>query len=509
MTTADDSGRASAEESVAIGDRDRRAPIGRNIGALLTSQAVTWTLATVLSVVQPRLLGPTAQGDLRLAFSLWTIASVVTGLGTALYLTLEVARNQSAGLSLVGPVLIVRSIAFAAASIVLAAYVTATGSASDTQFALIMVIYGVSMFLLSMSDAIYAVFVGMEQMKVLARANIIARVVGTVATIAVLLAGGNAVSVVAVGAAANLLALVILVRALGRLTVVRFGGWRSKARVILRSSLGFLAAGVVLTVYQQIDTVVMSLLVDREALGWYGAADTLFGSMLFLPTIVMGAVFPVLGRLHRDAPHEIPALVKRTTSLLLLAVVPIGLGVSVVAFPLAPLLFGEEFSETGAVLFVLGPVLVLTAGNVVFGTVSLATGRQRFWTSWMVLAILLTIPADLILVPWTDRTYSNGAIGGALAYVVTESLLVVVGLTFVAPFLVDRRFVWRVTRVLMAGVAMFAVAWPLRSRMLLVPVVAGAAVYVFAIVCLRVLDESERDYLRRLRVKLSRPLGLE
>jgi len=493
-------------------DLNPRTSISRNISALLTSQLVTWSLATVLAIVQPRLLGPSAQGELRLAFSLWTIASVLTGLGTSLFVTLEVARNRSSGLMLLGPVLVVRAIAFIGTSLVFAAYLAATQS--DAQFALIMVLYGVMIFFASMSDALSAAFVGMERMTVLAKANIIARVMGTIVAVAVLLAGGTAVSVVAVGAASNLLALAILVRALRGVTTVQFRGWRSSSRMILRASFGFLVAGAVLTLYQQVDTVVMSLLVDRDALGWYGTADTLFGSLLFLPTIVMGTVFPVLGRLHQDDPAAIPPLVKRTTSGLLLTTVPVGLGMAVVAFPLAPLLYGDEFTETGAVLFVLGPVMILTAGNVLFGSVALATGRQRFWTTFMMVAIVITIPVDLVLVPWSDRTYENGAIGGALAYLVTESLLVVVGLTSVAPYLFDRTFVWRAARILMAGALMFAASWPLRERALPIPILAGAAVYVAAIVALRVLDENERSYIRsaragiarRLRPRLSRPM---
>jgi O-antigen/teichoic acid export membrane protein len=475
-------------------DEVERASIGRNITALLSSQVVTWSLATILSIVQPRLLGPFAQGQLRLAFSLWTIASVLIGLGTSLFLTLEVARHRRSGLDLLGPVLVIRSLAFIATSAVLAAFVAVTES--DAQFALIMVLFGAMIFLASMSDAISAAFIGLERMSVLAKANIIARIVGTIVAVAVLLAGGTAVTVVAVGAAANLLALAILARALRGITTVSFRGWRSKSRMILRASVGFLVAGAVLTVYQQVDTVIMSLLVDRDALGWYGTADTLFGSLLFLPTIVMGSVFPVLGRLHQDDPAAIPPLVKRTTSSLLLATVPIGLGTAVVAFPLTPLLYGEDFRETGAVLFVLGPVLILTAGNVLFGTVALATGRQGFWTMFMVAAIVLTIPVDLLLVPWADRTYSNGAIGGAVAYLITESLLVVVGLTKVAPYLFDRTFVWRVARIGLAGALMFAASWPLRDRMLLVPIVVGVVVYVAAILALRVLDENDRRYVR-------------
>jgi hypothetical protein len=43
---------------------------------------------------------------------------------------------------------------------------------------------------------------------------------------------------------------------------------------------------------------------------------------------------------------------------------------------------------------------------------------------------------------------------------------------------------------------MFAASWPLRDRMLLVPIVVGVVVYVAAILALRVLDENDRRYVR-------------
>jgi O-antigen/teichoic acid export membrane protein len=462
----------------------------------------TWVLATMLAVVQPRLLGPSAQGELRLAFSLWTIAQVIIGLGTALFLTLEIAHDRVRGLGSVGPVLVLRTIAFVVSSAVLAAYLVIVDA--DGGFVAIMAVFGLSTFFVAMTDAFIAVFVGLERMSVLAKATIIAKVVGTVAAIAVLLAGGQALAVVIVLAAANLLGMLILVASFRAVASIRLRGWRADARRILVASSAFLLAGVVLTTYQQLDTVIMSLLVDNDALGWYSTADTLFGSLLFLPTIVMGSIFPVIGRLFRDDPAAIEPLVRRASSLLVMVGVPIGLGTMVVAIPLAPLLYGNAFRETGQVLTVLGTVVVFTFGTIVFGMVALATGRQRFWNTIMVLAIAITIPLDLIFVPWADRTYGNGAIGGAMAYVVTEALMFALGLWKVAPYLVERAFIWWLARVLIAGGLMFMVSWPLRDEPLIIPIAVGAVVYVAAIVVLRV---PEKDDLLRLRSMISRSRG--
>ena len=163
-----------------------------------------------------------------------------------------------------------------------------------------------------------------------------------------------------------------------------------------------------------------------------------------------------------------------------------------VAIPLAPsLLYGQAFRPTGQVLTVLGAVIVLTFGTVVFGMVALATGRQRFWNTIMIVAIVITIPLDLVFVPWADRRYENGAIGGAMAYVVTEGLLFALGLWKIAPYLVERMFIWRFVRVLLAGGFMFALSWPLRDQPLVLPVVVGAVSYVLALVVLKVPEKED------------------
>lgn len=481
----------------------RRASIGRNVAALLTSQAITWSLALLLAIVQPRVLGPSVQGDLRLAVSLWAIAGIVIGLGTSMHLTLSVARDAACGLALLSPVIVLRCIAFATSLVVLAAYVAATDPGPE--FAQIMAITGVGALFGTVSDAVAACFVGLERMSILAKVSIITRFVGTVAAVVVLLGGGGAVAVVSIGAAANAAALAMLARAMRRITTTRIRGWRTHSRSILRASAGFLVAGVVLVVYQQVDTVIMSLLVDREALGWYGTADTLFGSLLFLPTIVMGAVFPVLGRLHTDDPSAVPPLVKRTASTLMLAAVPIGLGTAAVAVPLAPLLYGDDFEQTGPVLRVLGPVLILTSANVLLGGTALATGRQRRWNTFMIMAILLTVPLDLILVPWTDRAFSNAAVGGAVAYLVTESMLVVLGTVTIAPYLVDATLGWRLLRILLAGIAMYGVTVLLDGRPLALVVLAGAMTYAGLVVLFRIPDDNDRRLARTALARLRVP----
>jgi O-antigen/teichoic acid export membrane protein len=292
--------------------------------------------------------------------------------------------------------------------------------------------------------------------------------------------------------------MLMLARAYHAVARLRIRGWSDKSRQILVASSGFLLAGVILTAYQQVDTVVMSELVERDALGWYATADALFGTLLFVATIVMGAVFPVIGRLHAERPQSIPPLVRRSSSLLVMAGVPVGVGTFVIAVPLAPLLFGDAFRETGEVLMLLGPVIVLTFGTIVCGTVALATGRQRFWNVIMTVAIMISIPLDIVFVPWADRTFDNGAIGGAMSYLVTEAMLLALGLWQITPYLLERAFVWRVARIFAAGALMLAISWPMRERFIVLPLAVGLVGYFVALVVMRVPDADDRASVREM-----------
>jgi O-antigen/teichoic acid export membrane protein len=467
-----------------------RHSVRRNLAHMMTSQVITWTVATIASVIIPRFVGPETLGDLRLANSLWLIVMTVTGLGTAQFLQLEVARHQSEGLALVGPTIVLRTIAFAVMSGVLAIYVALTAETQGFVFLVIMI--GCSTLVFLWTDVLSTAFVGLERMSTTALAGAVGKALSSFCTIGVVAAGFGAEGIVIVGVVSAVAALAYMVWRFGQLARIRFDQWRQRSRSILRGSATFLAAGAALVAYQQVDMVVISWVADSEDLGWYGASDVLFGSLLFPSTILIGTLFPTIGRLYATDREAYRHLVARTFSMLSLVSVPIGLGTTLVAPSFAPLLYGEDFRESGVVLAVLGPVLIFTYGTILFGGTALAADRGRLWVAVMFGAAALTIPLDLVFVPWTDSRWDNGAIGGALAYVVTESLQFAIGVAFVAPHVLGRSSAWRIARILLAGGIMFAVGWPLRDRFILLPITVCACVYGVAVVALRVLGPEEK-----------------
>ena len=109
-----------------------------------------------------------------------------------------------------------------------------------------------------------------------------------------------------------------------------------------------------------------------------------------------------------------------------------------------------------------------------------------------------------LFVPWMDSVANNGAIGGAMSYVVTEAFMMAVGIRAIAPSTFRGASLRRVVKILIVGCVMVAVTWPLRERMLLVPVTIGALVYVAGVWALNILTPDERQLLQKMLARVRR-----
>jgi O-antigen/teichoic acid export membrane protein len=182
---------------------------------------------------------------------------------------------------------------------------------------------------------------------------------------------------------------------------------------------------------------------------------------------------------------------------------PGGVGIAIVSRQVVLILFGNEFAESGPVLALFGITIALLYPTMAIGIYAVATGRVRFYGLLLLVMTALTVPLDLLLVPWADRQFSNGAIGGALSYIVTNSIILVVGIRVLMPAGLASTVRGRAAKILIATAAMAGVAWPLRDYFIAVPMAAGAGVYGVLAVVLHAIDRSEIDTVRRLMASMA------
>jgi O-antigen/teichoic acid export membrane protein len=266
------------------------------------------------------------------------------------------------------------------------------------------------------------------------------------------------------------------------------------ARTLTRSGVSFLAYGVLGVIYYRIDTVLLSVLGTAAAVGVYGAAYRLLDTLMFIPSIIMGAVMsPMLAQYSLHNQNKLRLAIEKSTTAMLLCSVPATLGLMVTAPNVISFIYGQHgFRESAVVLQGLAFGIVALYLNSVLTTVLISTGQERKLPLMAAVALVFNVAINLVLIP---RFMGSGA---AWATSLTEVLLLGVGMALVDRQLIPARLWSTGGKIALAGVVMAGVAHLLTGLPILLIIPPAAVTYGAMILALRVLPAEDVALLRQV-----------
>ena len=288
-----------------------------------------------------------------------------------------------------------------------------------------------------------------------------------------------------------------VVLALKRIAVI---GWRFEVPLLREwfwKGLPFALTFVLTILYFRIDTPLIAAFKGLTESGWYGAAYKPIESLLFVPITFLSIVFPVLSVYHRERPGEMLDAVSRFYKALLLMGWPISVGIFVLSGPFTRVLFPPSYGPADYALKILALALGIAFVNNAFIGALNASDRQASFTWAAGWSLVANLGLNLLLIPLF------GYRGASWATVLTELVLGTAG------WILTSRYVGRVPvvalswRVILAGLIMGVAILPLRDVhgfAVAIPILAGAAVYVVAVLLLRALNGEEIAWARRALV---------
>ena len=469
--------------------------LGRNVAATLGAQLLSWSGAILVAVVLTRYLGPEGTGLHRTALSIFLVADAFARWGTDRSVPLRVARSEDVA-TVVASTAWLRAMNWVVAGAVIAGFFLIFDV--NPTLVTLCAIVGVAAALMSIGATGVFALQGLENFTAPARVTAIMTVVTPVAIGAGILADVGLYGIALIIAVAGVVGGAMQVVFLNRYADLR---WRTSVGEIMTTArLGtpHLLGGLALALYREADVAVMAILLDEEQVGWYAAADRLFGNALVVPTIVMTTMLPVLTRTHAAAPVEAQTLAERTFRTLMLFGLPAGIGLFLISDRVAVLLFGEDFTETGPVLGALGLVMGMVSITILLGRYAMATGKQNSYYLLMLAAAIATVPLDLVFVPFADDRFGNGALGGAMSFAVTETVILVVGTSMLIPSVFSRVTLVRFVKTALATAVMALVVFPVRDYFPLVPMAVGAVAFLSATLLLRTPEDHEYGAMAKL-----------
>ncbi len=459
-----------------------RSPLFRNVTALVAAQALIKVLNFAISIAVVRHLGAQELGRYAYILAFAYPFGAVADFGLATLAIREISRERSREGVVTATLSRLLMPLTACSAIAMLAVAGLTRHDPQTLFGLAIV--GVSSLLSALTTPSLVILIAREEMHLLSLQRIAASVVGSLATLAVLLGGGTVLPLLLAAAATSLSMLGLARHLVGRpRQVPRIPA--AAAWSMLHQALPFGLLMLGFAFYYRIDMVMLQWLRGSREVGLYAAAYRFLDAVVVLAASVGGPFFPRLSRAVARNPVEARELLENAWRPLLALGLPLSFGTFLLANDLTVVFFGREFTASADIL----RVLILGALPLFWVTVAnhALIAADRVWSLAGIYAssALINIAFNLVLIP------ALGGLGASLATLLCEwlNLALAVGLIrrkFAVSFSVEG--VWRY---LSAVAGMAVVLWFTRGLGLPMEILAGILAYGGCLVLLGYLGSSD------------------
>jgi O-antigen/teichoic acid export membrane protein len=469
--------------------------LARNIGALAGGQLVTWVMTLAWTLIVPRLLGPANMGLIVTALAVTGVLSIILSLGTHLYLTRAVILDPENRSKLVGTAIVMRIVT--APLLIVGAAIYAHVAHFGHEATIVLYLVAIMTALSLINDPMLAAFQAIERMKYMAYSDVINKTGQSVIGIAVVAIGLGATGVTATMAIVAAVVVVLNLRWLHSYMHLEMRPTKRMVVDLFRHSLSFWAVGLFATVYLWIDTVMLSLLTRPTVVGWYGVTTTLLQTLMFLPTMLATAWLPrLVAAFKEDGHRQLTRAAQTPVEFLFVVSVPVAAATVLAAGWIIPVLYGPAYHHAVPVMMILALCIPTTYLNIMLNQVLVAAKRQVVWT-WVMAGGLIVNPLiNLALIRYTQHHYGNGAIGAAIALVITELGMSIVGLTIVGRHIFDRRGLKRCALAAIAAGVMWCIGYAVSPAGAPIALVAGGAAFVLLAIMLRIPTDDELALVR-------------
>ncbi len=355
----------------------------RNFLSLSVAQALGFVFGLGTTVLLARMLGPETFGVLGFGHAFVAFAGIAIVLGTDVYGAREIARDRSSAGPLISEILGFR-FAVAAASIpALIAVAAALGVAGQSLHVLSLQAVGLLAAVVTVDFA----FQGIQRMEPIAVRQSVASALVFLGVLLFVRDPGDVYVAALLPFVAISVTSLWLIRRFHRHVAplaVRFSpsAWRRWIGVAVPIGLG----GLSVTVFQQIDIVMLGFFVPEGETGRYVALSRLYILVIAVANLLAAVFAPVLSPLAGADVEKREAVYEPFVTYLLVLGAPAGATFAVFPHHTITLFFGAEYASASDVLaIVMASALLFT----------------------------LTIATSVALVAWDDQLYHTKALGAA------------------------------------------------------------------------------------------------
>jgi O-antigen/teichoic acid export membrane protein len=392
-------------------------------------QAATTVLAIALTAALGRSLGAADYGTYYVLITMSTSAYLLMEWGQSLWVVRETARTPARAGELLGTALAFRVFVVTVSAIPVGLLTLALGyEVRTTGLFVVLFLANLPLFL---ANGYGIAFRAAERMGRNAAVSVVNKLLVLSIAVPALAIGAGIPGVILAHALAGGAALV-----LARVLYPGMNGQplsvsRQTAHAMVVGGLPVLTMAVAEAAQPYLDAVILSKLAPAAAVGYYGAARSILGTLI-APAVILGtASYPRLAR----AGHH-PSVLRQEVQTALRPWLWVGAlgatGTWLFAEVAIDVIYGSAFDPSATILKVYAPALFLLFINILLGNSVYAAGAAVGLTVVLYLKVLVSAGLSLALVPILQDRTGNGGIGIVLSTALSE-LVVLAGALVLLP----------------------------------------------------------------------------
>jgi O-antigen/teichoic acid export membrane protein len=460
--------------------------IAKNTSILFLSQIISYLFGFFTIMYSARYLGPENYGILSLALALTGIFGILVDLGLSNLIVREISRDKSLSNKYLTNTSIMKF--FLGLMTIVLIIITLKIVGYPPEVSNVIYIITASVIISSFSAIFNSIFQAHEKMEYLAIATILNSLLMFVGVIFAISKGYT------IFIFAYLYFVISLIILFYNLIIynwkfpslkmeINFGFWKPT----FKEALPFGLSGFFVTIYYWIDSVMLSLMVNNEVVGWYNAAYRIIMVFLFIPIVINTAIFPAMSKFYISSKQSLRIAYEKYFNYMIIIGIPLGIGTTLLANRVILLIYGTEYINSIPALQILvwSSVMIFISGS--FGRLFEASNKQSIITKITAICAVGNILLNLILIP--QFSY----IGASIVTVITELAALILGIKAVSGigYGLRRKEILLILKVILASVVMGLFIKYLKDLNLFILTVLSVIVYFVALYLLKGFDEED------------------
>jgi O-antigen/teichoic acid export membrane protein len=346
--------------------------IAKNAAALGISGILAKAVTAVVGIFVTRYLGPGPFGDYSTAYAFVGTIILFAELGISQLMVQDGSRDPSVLPRYFGNTLFVKTIAALVCFVCMIIFMFPAGY-NPTVRAMVAVL-GIAVCFNALNQSAYNYYQAVQKLYLAAGFQLLTAILIAGLTLAVMLSGLGVVAITVTHLATYVLISFLIVLALKK--EIRPRADLQSVFPMIKSALPFGIHRLFYNTFSQLSILVLSLTVSNVQVGIYSAAYKLVLMLIFLPSLMTSALYPILYRLGETDKESHMATMEKAFKVLSGIGIPGSVLIFVLAGPLVQWLYAGKFNESIPILMIVAWFFAFECVSFSLGDVLTTTNRQ-------------------------------------------------------------------------------------------------------------------------------------